>query len=56
VGDLTLEGLVNGADLGILLASWGVCTGACASDLNHDGVVNGADLGVLLNAWGTCGD
>jgi hypothetical protein len=56
VGDLTLEGLVNGADLGILLASWGVCTGACASDLNHDGLVNGADLGVLLNAWGTCGD
>ncbi|MEY4943401.1 MAG: hypothetical protein RL254_1582 [Planctomycetota bacterium] len=55
VGDLTLDGLVNGADLGILLAGWGACTGSCASDLNRDGVVNGADLGVLLSAWGTCG-
>jgi hypothetical protein len=55
VGDLTLDGLVNGADLGILLAGWGACTGSCASDLNRDGVVNGADLGVLLAAWGTCG-
>ncbi len=55
VGDLTLDGFVNGADLGILLASWGACTGSCASDLNRDGVVNGADLGVLLAAWGACG-
>jgi hypothetical protein len=55
VGDLTLDGFVNGADLGILLASWGACTGSCASDLNRDGVVNGADLGVLLAAWGVCG-
>jgi hypothetical protein len=55
VGDLTLDGFVNGADLGILLASWGPCTGSCASDLNRDGVVNGADLGVLLAAWGACG-
>lgn len=55
VGDLTLDGLVNGADLGILLAGWGACTGSCASDLNRDGVVNGADLGVLLAAWGACG-
>ena len=55
VGDLTLDGLVNGADLGILLAGWGACTGSCASDLNRDGVVNGADLVVLLAAWGVCG-
>jgi hypothetical protein len=55
VGDLTLDGFVNGADLGILLASWGPCTGSCASDLNRDGVVNGADLGILLSAWGLCG-
>ncbi len=55
VGDLTLDGIVNGADLGILLASWGQCTGNCGSDLNLDGMVNGADLGVLLAAWGACG-
>ena len=54
-GDLTLDGTVNGADLGILLAAWGPCTGACASDLNDDGVINGADLGALLAQWGSCG-
>jgi hypothetical protein len=55
-GDLTLDGTVNGADLGILLAAWGPCTGSCASDLNRDGVVNGADLGAMLSQWGVCGN
>jgi hypothetical protein len=54
VGDLTLDGVVNGADLGILLGSWFECQGGCASDLNSDGIVNGADLGILLSAWGPC--
>jgi hypothetical protein len=54
VGDLTLDGAVNGADLGILLGSWFECQGGCASDLNSDGIVNGADLGLLLSAWGPC--
>jgi hypothetical protein len=55
-GDLTLDGTVNGADLGILLAAWGPCSGSCASDLNRDGVVNGADLGTMLSQWGVCGN
>jgi poly(A) polymerase len=55
-GDLTLDGTVNGADLGILLAAWGPCTGSCASDLNRDGVVNGADPGAMLSQWGVCGN
>ena len=54
VGDLTFNGEVNGADLGLVLGAWGACTGSCASDLNRDGVVNGADLGLLLSAWGSC--
>jgi len=54
-GDLTADGIVNGADLGVMLSAWGNCTGGCAADLNRDGVVNGADLGVLLSAWGVCG-
>jgi len=54
VGDLTFNGEVNGADLGLMLGAWGACTGSCASDLNRDGVVNGADLGLLLSAWGSC--
>lgn len=49
--DLNEDGLVNGADLGIMLAQWGPCAG-CVSDLNDDDVVNGADLGLLLAAWG----
>jgi hypothetical protein len=52
--DLTSDGQVNGADLGVLLSAWGACSGACAADLNADGIVNGADLGALLAAWGSC--
>lgn len=48
VGDLNGDGIVNGADLGILLGSWG---GTGAADLNGDGVVNGSDLGMLLSNW-----
>jgi fibronectin-binding autotransporter adhesin len=52
VGDLNHDGLVNGADLGILLGSWGNCAEACCQgDLNGDSVVNGADLGILLGDW-----
>lgn len=51
VGDLNMDGIVDGADLGILLAGWG---GTGAADFNKDGDVDGADLGVLLAAWGTC--
>ena len=50
-GDINDDGQVNGADLGILLASWGTCPPPCPADINGDGVVNGADLGLLLAAW-----
>ena len=49
--DLNQNGVVNGADLGFMLAAWGSCAD-CAADLNGDGEVNGADLGLLLAAWG----
>lgn len=51
--DLDGNGAVNGADLGLLLSSWG---GSGTGDLNRDGTVNGADLGLLLSAWGPCGN
>jgi hypothetical protein len=54
-GDLNLDGVVNGADLGLMLSGWGPCGSSCLYDLNVDGVVNGADLGLLLAAWGACG-
>ena len=48
--DLTGDGIVDGADLGIMLSMWGPCAG-CAPDLNHDGTIDGIDLGILLAAW-----
>lgn len=49
LGDLNGDGIVDGADLGELLAQWG---GPGSADLNGDGTVDGADLGMLLAAWG----
>lgn len=49
-GDLNGDGVVNGADLGLLLGAWGSCPG-CPADLNGDGIVDGADLGILLSTW-----
>jgi len=56
LGDLNGDGVVNGADLTILLSAWGECPAKdfCAADLNVDGVVNGADLTILLSGWGPC--
>lgn len=50
-GDLDGDGVIAGADLGIMLGQWGVDGTA---DLNADGVVDGADLGIILGAWGAC--
>lgn len=50
--DLNADGVTDGADLGVLLGSWGACPPPCAADFNNDGVVDGADLGLLLSAWG----
>jgi hypothetical protein len=48
--DLDGDGEVAGADLGMLLSSWGTS----AADLNGDGMTDGADLGLLLASWGSC--
>jgi hypothetical protein len=47
-GDLNGDGVVDGADLGILLSNWG---GSGLGDLNGSGLIDGADLGSLLSAW-----
>jgi hypothetical protein len=49
-GDLNGDGVVNGADLGQLLAAWGAAPGN-AADFNGDGAIDGIDLGVLLANW-----
>lgn len=48
--DLNGDGVVNGGDLGMLLAAWGSTGGP--ADLDGDGVVSGGDLGMLLSLWG----
>ena len=56
IADLTVNGVVDGADLGALLAFWGPRNPVFPqADINGDGVVNGADLGLLLANWGPCG-
>jgi Regulator of chromosome condensation (RCC1) repeat len=54
-GDIYRDGVVNGADLGILLSEWGAVTATTHSDLDGNGHVDGADLGLLLSHWGRCG-
>ena len=57
VGDILADRVINGADLGALLAYWGSVTTSPISracDLNGDNVVNGADIGLLLSGWGNC--
>lgn len=51
-GDINGDRVVDGADLGAMLESWGACAGACAADLNGSGAVDGDDLAVLLAGWG----
>jgi hypothetical protein len=50
-GDIDASGAVDGADLGVLLSSWG---SSGPADLDLSGIVDGADLGMLLSAWGGC--
>jgi hypothetical protein len=47
LGDINQDGLVDGADLAIVLGAWGT-TGA---DLNMDGITDGADLAIVLGNW-----
>jgi hypothetical protein len=55
-GDVSGDGIVNGIDLALLLASWGACParGGCPTDLDGNGLTNGIDLAILLAAWGSC--
>jgi hypothetical protein len=47
-GDLNGDGVVNGADLGLLLAQFG---GPGSGDFDGSGIVDGGDLGLLLSFW-----
>ena len=52
IPDLNGDGRVDGSDIGLLFAAWGVCPDAdCPADFTGDGLVDSEDLGVLLAAW-----
>ncbi|MFO0827662.1 MAG: hypothetical protein U0572_05880 [Phycisphaerales bacterium] len=50
VGDLNRTGVVDAADIAILLGQWGLP----GADLDGDHVTNASDLAILLGAWGPC--
>lgn len=52
VADLSGNGEVEGADIALVLGSWG--TPGPAADLTGDGIVNGADIAIVLGNWGPC--
>ncbi len=55
--DVTGDGVVDAADLAIVLGAWGetgpVGTGG---DVDRDGDTDAADLAAVLGAWGACAD
>lgn len=51
VGDITGDGVVDGADLAMVLGNW---NGSGTGDLNNDGFVDGIDIAIILGNWGAC--
>jgi hypothetical protein len=51
IADINEDGLVDGGDLGLLIAAFGLCED-CLEDLDGNGSVDGGDLGILLANWG----
>ncbi|MFO0829249.1 MAG: hypothetical protein U0572_14015 [Phycisphaerales bacterium] len=60
--DLNDDGVVNAADLAVLLGMWGPCPADHAppaspcqcADIVHDAQIDGQEMGLLLGAWGPC--
>jgi subtilisin family serine protease len=52
-GDVDRNGVVNGADLAIVLGSWGPCPpeASCDADVDRSGAVDGVDLSLVLGGW-----
>jgi len=49
--DVNDDALVDGLDLGFVMAQWGTLGSA---DINGDGTVDATDLSAVLAAWGPC--
>src|SRR5687767_11025143 len=57
-GDLNLDGLIDGADYGVIdnNVQFPGTSGYSNGDINYDGVIDGADYGVIDNAVQLQGD
>jgi len=47
-GDFNNDGDIDGSDLGMIFANWGMIG---VTDINDDGITDGIDLGILLENW-----
>ena len=55
VADIVTDGVVNGADLALVLTNWGPCASStCVADIDRDGTVGASDLSIILASWGGC--
>ncbi|MBL9148886.1 MAG: hypothetical protein JNM94_09360 [Phycisphaerae bacterium] len=57
--DLTRDGIVNGQDLTLLLATWqdvSSCPQSLSGDVDQNGIVDATDLASVLSSWGSCGE
>ena len=50
IGDVTMDGNVDGADLIALLSFWNKSS---VADFNNDAQTNGNDLAIMIGAWST---
>ncbi len=54
-GDTNDDRQVDGVDLALILARWGLpASSAPRADCNYDGIINGSDLAIVLGGWGPC--
>ena len=47
-GDFNNDGDIDGSDLGMMFAGWGMDG---ETDINDDGITDGVDLGIVLENW-----
>lgn len=52
-GEFTCDGVINSADLSIMLGEFGLSGPGLVSDMNCDGIVNTSDLLMFLGVYGT---
>lgn len=50
-GDATCDGLIDVADLLVIISGWGSCQAPCAADLNADSAVDVLDLLEVISNW-----